>query len=154
MPQVTKEGKYIFGWSVIKEDYTLNIPSMAMEEYEMVKEDKVFIFSGSKSTGGFCVTRKGLLKNSKLRGILYDNPRLMNYELKEGELIKYKGRSYAYLNINDGEIKISKDMIDKLDLKSGDKLLSIRSSDIAFTMGLKGQLIERAKNYEGYIEVY
>ena len=45
-------------------------------------------------------------------------------------------------------------MIDKLDLKSGDKLLSIRSSDIAFTMGLKGQLIERAKNYEGYIEVY
>ena len=78
----------------------------------------------------------------------------MNYQLKEGELSPYKGRSYAYLKIKNGKIKISKDMIDKLDLNIGDKLLSIRSSDIAFTMGLKGQLIERAENYKGDIEVY
>ncbi|MCR2033842.1 hypothetical protein [Anaerofustis stercorihominis] len=154
MPQITKGGKYIFGWSVIREDYTLNIPSMAMQEYKMYDEDKIYIFSGSKSTGGFCITRKGLLINSKLKGILEDNPKLMNYQLKEGELIPYKGRSYAYLKIKNGKIKISKDMIDKLDLNIGDKLLSIRSSDIAFTMGLKGQLIERAENYKGDIEVY
>ena len=86
MPQVTKGGKYIFGWSVMNEDHTLNIPSMAMEEYKMNEEDKIYIFSGSKSTGGFCITRKGLLINSKLKGILEENPKLKNYEINEGEL--------------------------------------------------------------------
>ena len=38
-----------------------------------------------------------------------------------------------------------------LNITPGMKLLSIRSSDIAFTMGAKGPLLEKAKNYEGSI---
>ncbi len=34
------------------------------------------------------------------------------------------------------------------------ELLSIRSSDIAFTMGAKGLLLEKAKNYDGEIIIY
>ena len=34
-----------------------------------------------------------------------------------------------------------------LDIKPGTILLSIRSSDIAFTMGAKGPLLEKARNY-------
>ena len=34
------------------------------------------------------------------------------------------------------------------------ELLSIRSSDIAFTMGATGPLLERADNYEGEIKIY
>ena len=45
-------------------------------------------------------------------------------------------------------------MMKTLDIDIGDKLLSIRSSDIAFCMGQKGELIERAKNYQGEIVVY
>ena len=33
-------------------------------------------------------------------------------------------------------------------------LVSIRSSDIAFTMGAKGPLLEKAHNYNGNIERY
>lgn len=33
-------------------------------------------------------------------------------------------------------------------------LLSIRSSDIAFTMGAEGPLIEKAENYGGKITLY
>ena len=45
-------------------------------------------------------------------------------------------------------------MLKVLDLSIGMELLSIRSSDIAFTMGAKGPLLEKAKNYNGAIEVY
>lgn len=32
MPQMTKGGKYIFGWSKIKEDGELSFPIMAIKE--------------------------------------------------------------------------------------------------------------------------
>ena len=41
-----------------------------------------------------------------------------------------------------------------LNVKVGDKLLVIRSSDIAFTMGAKGTLIDKANAYEGIIEEF
>jgi len=45
-------------------------------------------------------------------------------------------------------------MLKTLALEAGNKLLSIRSSDIAFCMGVKGRLVERAENYPGEIETY
>lgn len=41
-----------------------------------------------------------------------------------------------------------------LELQSGMELLSIRSSDIAFTMGAKGPLLEKAHNFQGDIARY
>ena len=60
MPQMNKGGKFIFGKSLIRTDGTLRIPPQAMEEYHIADEGKVYLFTGSKITGGFCVTRKGL----------------------------------------------------------------------------------------------
>ena len=59
MPQMNKGGKFIFGKSLIRTDGTLRIPPQAMEEYHIADEGKVYLFTGSKITGGFCVTRKG-----------------------------------------------------------------------------------------------
>ena len=42
----------------------------------------------------------------------------------------------------------------QLNLKTGMLLLSIRSSNIAFTMGATGPLLERAENYEGEVQIY
>ena len=44
--------------------------------------------------------------------------------------------------------------IERLNLDIGNELLCIRSSDIAFTMGAKGPLLEKAHNYNGNIERY
>ena len=41
-----------------------------------------------------------------------------------------------------------------LNIKAGDKLLAIRSSDIAFTLGAKGALIQKALEYTGEIAVF
>ena len=55
------------------------------------KEKKVYLISGSKKIGGFIVTRKGLLYPSKIGNILEDTYQLCNYELEQGEFVKYKG---------------------------------------------------------------
>ena len=91
MPQMNKGGKFILGKSLIRTDGTLRIPPQAMEEYHIADEGKVYLFTGSKITGGFCVTRKGLLHPSKLGHILDDTPPLLDYSAGSGEFIKYKG---------------------------------------------------------------
>lgn len=155
MPQMNKGGKFIFGWSEIKKDLSVHLPKMVIEEYTIVDEKKVFLISGSKKTGGFCVTNKNLLINSKISNILEDNEELKEYRLREGEFVKYKGRLYCWLTISkDGILRLNEEILNILSLKVGDKLLSIRSSDIAFTMGVKGPLIERAHQFEGEILVY
>ncbi len=155
MPQMNKSGKFIFGKSLIRDDLTIHLPTQALTEYNATAERKVYLFTGSKVTGGFCVTRKGLLEPSKLGHILTDNPALQNYQTAEGEFVKYKGRSYCWVNISEnGVIQLNQKILDFLNLKIGMKLLSIRSSDIAFTMGAIGPLLERADNYEGEIPLY
>ena len=155
MPQMNKGGKFIFGKSLIRDDLTIHLPTQALTEYNATAEGKIYLFTGSKVTGGFCVTRKGLLEPSKLGHILTDNPTLQNYQTAEGKFIKYKGRSYCWVNIaENGIIQFNQQTLDFLNLKIGMELLSIRSSDIAFTMGAIGPLLERADNYEGEIPLY
>ena len=81
-----------------------------------------------------------LLFRSKLNHILKENPRLADRTLKEGELISYKGRKYGWLTLKDNGVHLSESLMQMLDIKTGDKLLAIRSSNIAFTMGAKGSL--------------
>lgn len=91
-----------------------------------------------------------MLEPSKLRHILNDNPALQNYQTVEGEFIGYKGRSYYWVNISEnGVVQLNQKILDFLNLRVGMELLSIRSSDIAFTMGAMGPLLERAGKYEG-----
>lgn len=152
MPQMNKGGKYIFGMSLIREDGSVQFPTQAVEEYHIADEGKVYLFTGSKSTGGFCVTRRGLLLPSKLGKILEETPVLRDYTAKQGKFIPYKGRSYCWVDISkNGQIILTAEMMAFLDIKPGMPLLSIRSSDIAFTMGAKGPLLEKAGNYEGTI---
>ncbi len=155
MPQMNKGGKFIFGKSLIRDDFAIHLPTQALTEYNATAEGKVYLFTGSKVTGGFCVTRKGLLEPSKLGHILTDNSALQNYQTAAGEFVKYKGRSYCWVNIaENGVIQLNQQILDFLNLKIGMELLSIRSSDIAFTMGATDPLLERADSYKGEIKIY
>jgi hypothetical protein len=155
MPQLEKGGKFVFGWSLIRPDYSIQLPNMAVDEYKISSEGKVIIISGSKSTGGFIVTRCGLIKNSVMGKLFETNPEIENYKIKEGSFIKFKGRNYCWLNITKkGLIKLNYAISDTLGLKPGDRLLSIRGSNIAFVMGAKGRLINIAENYTGEITTY
>ena len=154
MPQMSKGGKYIFGWSVIHENGEMTFPTSAIQEYKLQKEQYVYIVSGSKQTGGFCVMSEPLLSQSKLKHILKENPNLEDRSLKEGELISYKGRKYGWLPLKDNGVRLTPSLMRTLDIKAGDKLLAIRSSDIAFTLGAKGTSIQKALEYAGEIAVF
>ena len=58
MPQMNKGGKFIFEISAVRPDGGVLFPAQAMEEYRIADEGKIYLFTGSKSTGGFCVTRQ------------------------------------------------------------------------------------------------
>ncbi|WP_343337427.1 hypothetical protein [Terrisporobacter petrolearius] len=45
-------------------------------------------------------------------------------------------------------------ILETLDISIGMELLSIRSSDIAFVMGAKGPLLEKAHNFKWTLEVF
>lgn len=155
MPQLNKGGKFVFGFSVVRDDLTIHIPPQALSEYDATRDGKVIIFTGSKITGGFCVTTYPLLSGSKLKHILEDCPALRDCLLSEGEFIQYKGRKYAWLGIDgNGVIKLPQSTLEVLNLHLGMELLSIRSSDIAFTMGAKGPLLKKAHNFQGNIAKY
>lgn len=100
MPQLNKGGKFVFGLSVIRPDLTIHIPPQALLEYGATRDGKVIIFTGSKITGVFCITTYSLLSNSKLKHILEDCPVLRDCLLSEGEFMQYKGRKYAWLDID------------------------------------------------------
>ena len=155
MPQMNKGGKFVFGKSLVRDDLTVNIPEQAISEYDITSEKKVYLISGSKKTGGFIVTRKGLLYSSKIGNILKDNPDLCNYSLEEGKFIKYKGRLYCWIAISDsGAIQLTEDLMNILDISIGARLLAIRSSDIAFSMGAKGPLLEKAESFDGTLKLF
>lgn len=155
MPQLNKGGKFVFGFSVIRPDLTIHIPPQVLSEYDAARDGKVIIFTGSKITGGFCVTTYSLLSNSKLKRILEDCLALRDCHLAEGKFIQYKGRKYAWIGIDkSGVIRLPQSTLSVLELQSGMELLSIRSSDIAFTMGAKGPLLEKAHNFQGDIARY
>ena len=89
-----------------------------------------------------------MMKNKKLAAL----PELQDYTAEEGAFLPYQGRSYCWLSVTaDGLIRLTKPMMDFLRIAPGMRLLSIRSSDIAFTMGAKGPLLEKADRYNGVI---
>lgn len=90
MPQLNKGGKFIFGKSLIRDDLTIHLPTQVLTEYHTTIEGKVYLFTGSKVTGGFCVTRKGLLEPSKLGHILTDNHLYNIIKLKKANLSNIK----------------------------------------------------------------
>ena len=93
MPQLNKGGKFVFGLSLIHDDLTVQFPTQALEEYQVLNDDKIIIFTGSKVTGGFCVTTYPLLSKSKLSHILHECPQLEKQSIPRGTLVTYKGRT-------------------------------------------------------------
>ena len=84
-----------------------------------------------------------------------ETPALKDYTAKQGEFAKYKGRSYSWVDItDDGKIVLANEMMSFLKIEPWMKLLSIRSSDIAFTMGAYGRLVEESMKHEDEISVF
>ncbi|VVB63716.1 Uncharacterised protein [uncultured archaeon] len=148
MPHITKGGKYIFGWTIIRDEGTIFLPEEVMKEYDLAEFEKVIVISGSKATGGIVVAKNEKIQRSKISNVLSENQRLAKFQITDGELIKYKGRLYCWTAINPGGlIKLPQKVMKELGITSRDNLLVIRGSNMGFVMGVKGPLIEKAKDH-------
>ena len=117
MPQLNKGGKFVFGLSLIHDDLTVQFPTQALEEYQVLNDDKIIIFTGSKVTGGFCVTTYPLLSKSKLSHILHECPQLEKQSIPRGTLVTYKGRKYAWLPLKENDsIKFTSQLLKQLEV--------------------------------------
>ena len=64
MPQIRKGGKFIFGWSIIKSEFSIQLPIEAINEYDICPEGKIFLITGSRTTGGFVVSKQRSMEKS------------------------------------------------------------------------------------------
>jgi bifunctional DNA-binding transcriptional regulator/antitoxin component of YhaV-PrlF toxin-antitoxin module len=148
MPQIAKGGKFIFGWSVVRER-TVIFPSQVVEEYGLAGEDRVILTTGSKSTGGFTVSRMGLLAGSALGGLFLSHPELTSHTPPEGAFLRYKGRGYCRVRLHEGgHLLLPPHTMIYLGIGEGDMLLLIRGSNIAFVCGHRGPLVEKAREHQ------
>jgi bifunctional DNA-binding transcriptional regulator/antitoxin component of YhaV-PrlF toxin-antitoxin module len=148
MPHISKGGKYIFGWSKIRDNGEVLIPNEAVREYHLEVNEKVFLISGSKATGGFAVAKKEYLEQSEIGQVLKENPKLAEFQIDEGRAVKSKGRLYCWVSVHDkGVLALPLSTRQAFAIKPDAFLLSIRGSDVAFVMGVKGPIIETAKKH-------
>ena len=148
MPQLSKGGKYVFGWSRIHADGGVYIPDEAEREYRLKPNERVILISGSKRSGGFVVAKKSLVEQSAMAAVLTQTPTLAQFQIEEGQTIKFKGRLYGWVRMHPkGLIVLPSHTLEVFHIKPGDRLLSIRGSNIAFVMGAKGPIIEKAREY-------
>ena len=99
--------------------------------------------------------KKRIVRIIKIRTHSYQQFSFTELSDNRGRIYKIQRAVILLVNISDnGVIQLNQQILDFLNLKIGMKLLSIRSSDIAFTMGATDPLLERADNYEGEIEIY
>ena len=70
MPQITKGGKYIFGWTEFKNG-KIAIPDKVVHEYGLDSK-YILLMESSKKSGGFCVTSEDLILKSKLSYLILE----------------------------------------------------------------------------------
>lgn len=148
MPQLVKGGKYIFGWSKVRENGKIIIPKDAYFEYKFNEDKKGILMSGSKSSGGFGLTSKRLIKNSQIGKILNKFPEIVNYQLEEGKVLKIKERFFCWITIyKDKSIVVPESTLKSFKIKINNNLLVGRGSGFALGFIAEGPIYEEAKNH-------
>jgi len=147
MPQIVKGGKYVFGWSKVNELGSIRIPEDALKEYNFFEDQKVFIMTGSKKSGGFGITSYEKLNNSRLNSILKNNPDLAQFKIKKGKVKDYKAKAYSWEQIHNNSIELSEEILNFFRINPGNFLLLVRGSNLSLGFISKGPIYEEAKKH-------
>ena len=151
MVQLRHRGKNVYGWSVIDSNNSLCFPPEVINDYGLGYGTDLVLFTASKASGGFCISKFETLKSSGLSHIISENPEL---ESDSGRIIGYKGKSYCRLRMSGDRLELSSQIMNHFELERGDKLLVIKGSNIAFDCIVKGPLVDMANESEKDIGVY
>jgi hypothetical protein len=151
MPQLVKRGKYVFGISSIREDYQIQIPMEAFNEYVLDETDILVILSGSKTSGGFGVYVPQKIMDSNMHKILD----YLQYDKHSGY---FKVPAYTIKNMNqrviswipinrDGIFSLNDQLAQQLNIRIGDKLVVARGSNMGPAFVSRGPIYKEAMKY-------
>jgi hypothetical protein len=148
MPQLVKGGKYVFGWSPVGQGGCIRIPPEALVEYGFLPDEHVFILTASVSSGGFIITRKPVILGSGMASIITSIPRLAEYSIAEGSVIRSGKRNVCRTTIDkDGRFVLPMQSLACYGISEGSRLLATRGSYVGLSMLMKGPIIEEAVNH-------
>jgi hypothetical protein len=144
MPQITKGGKYVFAVSIIGLDGTVVVPPEAMREYHFQDGDKVLLMNGSRTTGGFVVTKVDYIEKSALYSLFKNLP----LPMPEGEIVKNGGRSfYRTIMRPGGNIVLTPGALPAFGVKPGERLMVFRGSHLGVGFGCRGPVWEKVMTH-------
>jgi hypothetical protein len=154
MPRIAKGAKYVFGWSIVSPRGVIRVPPEAWAEYGLQGERRVYLMSGSVTSGGFGVMPPRLLADSVIGRALFESEAgFKSFEVPESEPRPFKGRLCCWVSTDGrGSFGLKSEAMEAYGVGPGSELLVIRSSDIAFGMAARGPLIGAARGYAGIIE--
>jgi hypothetical protein len=152
MPQLVKGGKHTFGWSKVGSGGRIAIPPDAFAEYKFIEGDQAFLFSGSKTSGGFGLATSRLLGGSPILEMILTQPELSGFKMPEGQFVEIHSRIFCWVTIQDQCIFVPEDTLQHYSIKIGDRLLTVRGSGFALGFIVKGPIIEEAKKHSELLE--
>ena len=152
MPQLVRGGKYIFGWSHVSETGRIRIPEEAREEYHFRPFDKIFIMSGSRTSKGFSVTKKNLIKDSVIYNKLSNHKELIHFQELPNGYIQEKDKTYTWSEVDaDGYFKISEEVLKQYHVNVNENVLVGRGSGFALAFIRTGSIVKEALNHSELI---
>jgi bifunctional DNA-binding transcriptional regulator/antitoxin component of YhaV-PrlF toxin-antitoxin module len=145
MPHIVRSGKYVYGWSKVGESGRIAIPKEAMDEYGLKEHDKVILMSGSRRSGGFAVTTPSLLRGTPLSAVLQRFPRLRTFQMPEARVVRVEGRAFCWAGVDEGNyITLPGLTLREYGIIPGDRLLTVRGSELALGFALRGPIVDEA----------
>lgn len=151
MPQLVKGGKYVFGLALIRENYQIQIPPEAFDEYALAKTDIIVILSGSKTSGGFGIHTPKRIRESKIYKILehlqydqYSN----RFNIPVYTIKNMNQRMISWTNIHkNGLFSLNDQLAKQLHISIGDKLVVARGSNMGSGFISKGPIFKEAMQH-------
>lgn len=147
--QLVKGGKHTFGWSAVTDPGTVAIPPQAVAEYGLSEEDRLIVVPGSRTSGGFALSMPGVVGGSILGVVLEEHPELGEFRIPEGEGIEHRGRTFCWVRLRRGTIRLGSQTLRRYGIHIGDRLLVIRGSGLALGFAVRGPIVQEARKHGG-----
>jgi bifunctional DNA-binding transcriptional regulator/antitoxin component of YhaV-PrlF toxin-antitoxin module len=153
MPQLDKGGKHTYGWSRVGEAGRITIPPEALTEYRLQESEKLIVIPGSRTSGGFGLASLKSVKRSPIGAVVNVHPELGKYRVAEGEVVEHKGKSYCWVELNNGGVAIPPATLERYGVRIGNRLLVIRGSGLAIGFAVRGPIVEEAEKHSELEEI-
>ncbi|WP_058304119.1 hypothetical protein [Gorillibacterium timonense] len=149
MPHITFGGKYVYGWLTVNDDGSILLPQEALMDYQLIGNKKVLLMSGSRTSKGFSVMSLELMKTYESHMLTVVAPALEGDDLRQDEVFfRQKGRTFASAGLdNEGRLSLPDQAKEAFGIHPDSRLLSIRSSNVAFVNIFEGPIVERARQH-------